>query len=152
ALTCHRVVYYGDFINPDDGWNGYVKAQQTGPDLGERMLNAFREQAVAGAGKMVIVGSDCLDITAGHIERAFGALDAADVVIGPALDGGYYLLGMKQLYPFLFEDMPWSQPGLRKLTERVIRENNLTFALLDELTDIDEWSDYEQFLARNSRR
>lgn len=150
-LTCHRVVYYGDFINESDGWNGYARAQQTGHDLGERMLNAFREQLALGAGKAVIIGSDCLDITADHIERAFRALDAADVVIGPARDGGYYLLGMKQLHPFLFENMPWSQPELRQLTELAILQNDLTFERLDELADIDEWSDYEQHLERGNR-
>jgi glycosyltransferase A (GT-A) superfamily protein (DUF2064 family) len=65
-------------------------------------------------------------------------------VIGPATDGGYYLLGMKQLFPFLFENMPWSQPELRQLTELAILQNSLTFELLAELTDIDEWEDYER--------
>ncbi len=150
-LTCHRVVYYGDFINPDDGWNGYEKVLQTGHidrsnDLGERMLNAFREQFARGANKVVIIGSDCLDIRTGHIRQAFQALNAADVVIGPATDGGYYLLGMSALHPFLFADMPWSQPELRQLTELAILQNGLTFERLDELTDIDEWSDYEPYL------
>lgn len=152
SLTCHRVVYYGDFINESDGWNGYDKAQQTGQDLGERMLNAFREQIELGAGKAVIIGSDCFDITTDHIERAFRVLDVADVVIGPATDGGYYLLGMKQLHPFLFENMPWSQPELRQLTELAILQNGLTFERLDELTDIDEWSDYEQYLNRSDQQ
>ncbi|GAB3641831.1 TIGR04282 family arsenosugar biosynthesis glycosyltransferase [Spirosoma arcticum] len=147
-LTCHRVVYYGDFVNLDDGWNGYDKQLQSGQTLGERMLTAFREQFEQGANRVapdraVIIGSDCLSITPTHIERAFLALDEADVVIGPATDGGYYLLGMKQLHPFLFEGMPWSQPELRQLTERAIVQNGLTFERLEELTDIDEWTDYE---------
>ena len=140
-----RVVYYGDFINPDDGWNAYAKQQQTGDDLGERMLSAFGEQFADGAQKVVIIGSDCLTITPAHLAEAFRALDTADVVIGPATDGGYYLLGMKQPQAFLFQDMPWSQPELRQLTELAILQHGLTFARLEELTDIDEWADYEPY-------
>ncbi len=145
-LTGHRVVYYGDFVNLDDGWNGYEKQLQSGNDLGERMLKAFREQFEQGTDRVIIIGSDCLDITADHIERAFAALNDADVVIGPATDGGYYLLGMKQLHSFLFENMPWSQPNLRQLTERALLQHGLTFERLDELSDIDEWADYENAL------
>ncbi len=143
-LPQHRVVYYGDFINPDDGWNDYDKQLQTGDDLGQRMLNAFQERFDAGASRAVIIGSDCLTITPDHIQRAFDALDQADIVIGPATDGGYYLLGMKQPYEFLFTDMPWSQPELGQLTELAILQHNLTFERLGELTDIDEWADYER--------
>lgn len=145
-LTCHRVVYYGDFINPDDGWNGYEKQLQSGRDLGERMLTAFREQFGRGTKHLLIIGSDCLEITADHIERAFAALNQVDVVIGPATDGGYYLLGMKQLHSFLFENMPWSQPKLRQLTELALLQHGLTVERLTELTDIDEWADYENAL------
>lgn len=143
-LPQHRVVYYGDFINPDDGWNEYDKLLQTGDDLGQRMLNAFQERFDVGASRAVVIGSDCLAITPNHIQRAFDALDQTDVVIGPATDGGYYLLGMKQPHDFLFTDMPWSQPELRQLTELAILQHNLTFERLDELTDIDEWADYER--------
>ncbi len=143
-LPQHRVVYYGDFINPDDGWNDYEKQLQTGNDLGQRMLNAFRERFDAGADRAVVIGSDCLAITPDHIQLAFDALDQADIVIGPATDGGYYLLGMKQPHEFLFTDMPWSQPELCQLTELAILQHNLTFERLGELTDIDEWDDYER--------
>jgi len=146
-LPQHRVVYYGDFVNPNDGWNDYSKHLQTGNDLGQRMLNAFRKQFFSGANQVVIIGSDCLAITPDHIRRAFTALDQTDIVIGPATDGGYYLLGMKQPHDFLFTDMPWSQPELRQRTELAILQHNLTFEQLDELTDIDEWADYERAIA-----
>ena len=123
----------------------YDKQLQTSGDLGERMANAFQEQFAAGATKVVIIGSDCLAITPDHLKQAFAALDTADIVIGPATDGGYYLLGMKQVRPFLFQDMPWSQPELRQLTELAILQHGLTFAPLETLTDIDEWSDYEPY-------
>jgi rSAM/selenodomain-associated transferase 1 len=145
-LSCRRVVYYGDFVNPDDGWNGYDKRLQVGTDLGQRMQEAFREQFEQGADQIAIIGSDCLSITASHIETAFVALTEADVVIGPATDGGYYLLAIKKLHTALFEGMPWSQPELCQLTELAILQNDLTFERLEELTDIDEWADYENAL------
>lgn len=144
-LPDRKTVYYGDFINPDDGWNGYDKQLQRSPaDLGERMQAAFAQEFSAGADRVVIIGSDCLALTTGHIRLAFDALDQADIVIGPATDGGYYLLGMKQPQPFLFENMPWSQPELFQLTELAILQNSLTVELLETLTDIDEWADYQR--------
>lgn len=150
-FTGHCAVYYGDFVNADDGWNSFVKYQQVGVDLGERMQNAFDEQFRAGVGKVVIIGSDCFDLTSSHIHNAFAALDTVDVVIGPATDGGYYLLGMNQLQPFLFQNMPWSQPELRQLTELAILQHGLTYAQLDELTDIDEWTDYEAYVQKTGQ-
>lgn len=141
-----KAVYYADFINPDDGWNGYEKALQAGNDLGERMATAFREQFAARAEKVVIIGSDCLTITEDHLVQAFRALDHADVVIGPATDGGYYLLGMKRLHNELFVDMPWSEAGLLAQSKAVLATNQQVVALLPELTDVDEWADYQPYV------
>ncbi len=141
-LNWKRVVYYGDFINTTDGWNGYEKKAQIGTDLGERMLNAFAEQFTTGATRVVIIGSDCLAIRPEHLRQAFRALDTTDVVIGPATDGGYYLLGMNQLHPFLFQNKPWSQPELLVQTLHELNQSDLTCTLLEELTDVDEWDDY----------
>ena len=67
------------------------------------------------------IGSDCLDLTTDELEQAFTALETVDVVVGPATDGGYYLLGMNQLQPALFaDDMPRRQPTLRERTEAVV--------------------------------
>ena len=139
-----KTVYYGDFINPADGWNGYARALQTGADLGQRMANAFGECFTAGAKQVVIIGSDCLSIGPAHIQAAFEALSQTDVVIGPATDGGYYLLGMSRLHTYLFENMPWSEPQLGAQTRQAIQAHGQTLTLLEELTDIDEWVDYER--------
>ena len=147
-----KTVYYGDFINPSDGWSGYGKAQQVGHDLGERMANAFREQLAQGAEKVVIIGSDCLTITTDHLAQAFQALDEADVVIGPATDGGYYLLGLKQFHETLFAAMPWSQPELLQQTKQRLTEAKLTVSLLPALSDVDEWRDYEQAVRQTGQR
>ncbi len=145
-LPWHGVVYYGDFVNADDGWNGYEKQLQQGADLGERMMNAFREQFEAGAQRVIIIGSDCLDLRAEHLKQAFCALEHTDVVIGPAYDGGYYLLGMKQLHSFLFEHKPWSQSSLLNLTLNELQQKGVSYELLEELADVDEWEDYLRYI------
>ncbi len=140
----HKTVYYGDQVNPNDLWNGWTKAlQPQDGDLGDRMKQAFREQFALGAARVVIIGSDCLALQPAHLEAAFAALGTHDVVIGPSTDGGYYLLGMNTLQEQIFDGMPWSQPELLDRTKAVLREENVSLALLKPLTDIDEWEDYQ---------
>ncbi|GHB53951.1 TIGR04282 family arsenosugar biosynthesis glycosyltransferase [Persicitalea jodogahamensis] len=138
-----KTVYYGDFINHDDLWNGWHKAlQPQDGDLGDRMKQAFREQFAQGADSVVIIGSDCLDLKLRHLETAFQQLQQHDVVIGPSTDGGYYLLGMNRLYEEIFDGMPWSQPHLMEQTEAALMKHKISYDLLEPLTDIDEWEDY----------
>ncbi|GAB3175004.1 TIGR04282 family arsenosugar biosynthesis glycosyltransferase [Telluribacter humicola] len=139
-----RTVYYGDFINDDDLWNGYNKALQTEGDLGLRMQEAFREQFAAGAEQVVIIGSDCLDLRSHHLQQALDALQSTEVVLGPSTDGGYYLLGMTRLHKTLFNDMPWSQPELLDQTVSRLQQQGIRYQLLETLSDIDEWDDYLQ--------
>ncbi|WP_247237260.1 TIGR04282 family arsenosugar biosynthesis glycosyltransferase [Telluribacter sp. SYSU D00476] len=144
ASDLRRTVYYGDFVNEDDLWNGYDKALQTEGDLGLRMQEAFREQFAAGAGRVVIIGSDCLDLQVAHLQQAFDTLLTTEVVLGPSTDGGYYLLGMTRLHETLFEEMPWSQPELLEQTISRLQQHGIRYQLLDTLSDIDEWDDYLQ--------
>ncbi len=139
-------VYYGDFINKNDLWNdlNVQKYLQTGANLGERMKNAFANEFAAGAASVVIVGSDCLALNSLHLQTAFMALDNAEIVIGPALDGGYYLLGMNQLRASLFENKPWSQPTLLTETKAELDDQKTSYQLLETLSDIDTWDDYVQ--------
>ena len=145
-------IYYGDYVNTADLWDelNVQKYLQTGNDLGERMKNAFANELAAGAASVVIVGSDCLELKPAHLETAFGALANADVVIGPALDGGYYLLGMNELQPFLFENKPWSQSNLLEVTETELTKKNVNYQLLEPLSDIDTWDDYLLATKRNA--
>ena len=145
AADYAKTVYYGDFINDDDLWNGWQKAlQPQDGDLGNRMKQAFREQFALGADQVVIIGSDCLDLKPHHLQQAFQQLQKHDVVLGPSTDGGYYLLGMSLLHEAIFDNMPWSQPDLMEKTMAVLTRNNISYALLDPLTDIDEWEDYNK--------
>jgi len=143
-------VYYGDYVNSNDLWSELPvnKYLQSEGDLGERMKNAFKAEFVAGASQVVIIGSDCLMLRPRHIKNAMDELGTVDVVIGPATDGGYYLLGMKQLHPFLFENKSWSQSTvleetLTDLTEKKLGDNTqLSYSLLETLSDVDTWEDY----------
>lgn len=118
---------------------------QTGEHLGERMKNAFQDVFNRGFKKAVIIGSDCPEISALHINEALSALDIADVVIGPADDGGYYLLGMKTLHHAIFENKNWSTGSVLADTIADFRALSLDYVQLPALTDIDTIEDYRKF-------
>lgn len=110
---------------------------QTGNDLGERMYNAFSDTFSIKYKKAVIIGSDCIDLTASIIKLAYQHLEDNDVVVGPATDGGYYLLGMKTLHQSLFENILWSTAGVLTQTLAMCKRQHLTYYLLPTLTDTD---------------
>ena len=136
-LTCDKAVYYSVKVRENDIWNAniYQKHQQKGEDLGLRMQNAFKNSFEAGYKKVIIVGSDLYDLTPNHINEAFQKLNTNDVVIGPAQDGGYYLLGMKILQPTIFQNKTWGTSTVRKDTLKDLQK--VSVHLLDELNDVD---------------
>ncbi len=138
-----KYVFYGDFINQDDLWNngGYQKFLQKGTGLGERMSNAFDDIFSKGYRKVIIIGSDCLEIATRHIDQAFDFLNDCDVVIGPAQDGGYYLLGMKKMYMQFFQNKSWSTGKLLPETLADISQLRLSYHLLPVLSDVDDEKD-----------
>lgn len=144
-LENDKVVYNGDFIPLTDLWktSGYIQQLQTGDDLGQRMMNAFKRSFQDGYHSVIIIGSDCHDLTTDILQMAFDELDRSDVVIGPARDGGYYLLGMKKLYEALFLSKTWSSTKLMAETLETINDLNLSVALLEELNDIDTEEDLD---------
>lgn len=99
GLTCATFVFYSDAIMPQDCWqqSGCRQCLQQGNDLGERMRNAFQSVFEQQYQKVVIIGSDCYELTSEILQQAFIKLNTTDVVIGPAKDGGYYLLGIKAI-------------------------------------------------------
>ncbi|MFM1876185.1 MAG: hypothetical protein RL266_1922 [Bacteroidota bacterium] len=137
-VQCTRNVFYSDEII-SDGWDDdrFNQFVQEGADLGARMRNAFEQVFALGAHKAIIVGSDCPQLNADVIETAFKALDMKDVCIGPAKDGGYYLLGMKNLHPFLFERKEWSTDTVFHATVADLLENRLSYETLPVLSDLD---------------
>jgi len=142
-ISAQKVVYYSDKVEENDVWfkEGFQQKLQSGIDLGERMKNAFQEQFDAGFSKIIIVGSDCLELTSTIIENAFSILDSKDVVLGPAADGGYYLLGMKKTHPSFFENKLWGSSTVMAATLQNIKDEKLSFELLPILNDIDEEKD-----------
>jgi len=140
-IDCDKAVYYSVKIRENDLWNPdiYQKHQQFGDHLGIRMLNAFKTGFDAGYTKIVIVGSDLYDLKPKHINQAFDALDNNDAVIGPALDGGYYLLGMKQLHPAVFENKSWGIETVFEDTMKDLVKENVF--LLEPLNDVDTYED-----------
>jgi rSAM/selenodomain-associated transferase 1 len=112
--------------------------------LGHRMEGAFAHAFMTGASKVCLVGSDIPHLDAVHLAEAFHALDRhADLVLGPCLDGGYYLIGMCAPDASLFQDIPWSTEAVLEETLRRARSAGLRIHLLPELRDVDEAEDLE---------
>lgn len=145
SLTCGVTVYYSNQIESEDLWNkpSYKKYLQRGEDLGERMRNAFQTQFELKYQKVVIVGSDLFDLKAQHINEAFKALEQNDVVIGPAKDGGYYLLGMTSLKPELFQNKNWGTSTVFLDTLKNLQTYKVE--ILETLSDIDTFEDLEAY-------
>jgi hypothetical protein len=147
-LACDKFVFYADALEENDLWEEdlYYKKLQSGEDLGRRMKNAFSCLFLSGYHKLLIIGSDCLELTTAIIECGFLQLDKQDIVIGPCPDGGYYLLGMKKDTPAFFEGKTWSTPSVLADTLADCRKCSLTYSLLPELNDIDEEKDIPESL------
>jgi rSAM/selenodomain-associated transferase 1 len=131
-------------------WAGseFLFIPQTGTTLGEKMQNAFEEVFSNGVKKAVIIGTDIPDIEANLIKDSCDILNCADTVIGPAADGGYYLLGMKKAHTFLFNDIKWSTNSVFAETCNRIIINKLTFFVLPKLIDIDIKDDFIEWSAK----
>ena len=138
-----KVVYYSEEIQNKDLWDNalYQKKLQKGADLGARMQAAFETAFKDSYEKVVIVGSDLFDLKPTHIENAFTALENHDVVLGPSLDGGYYLLGMKKMHPAVFKNKQWGTDSVLESTLKNLNQQNVK--LLEPLNDIDTFEDLE---------
>ena len=110
---------------------------QTGDDLGDRMSRASQMALTTGAEAVIIIGTDCPDLDATLLETAAQAVHHHDLVLGPACDGGYYLIGFSRLIPALFQPIPWSTAAVLAQTLAVAQQLQLATHLLPRLTDID---------------
>jgi len=142
-IEADRFVFYSEHIQINDVWDSDIfrKKVQQGNDLGIKMENAFTEIFQMGYEKAVIIGSDLLDLTLEHIITAFTALNTNNVVIGPAEDGGYYLIGLTKFYEFIFRNKSWSTTNLLEETLKDLDEKHLVFTTLETLNDIDTFED-----------
>ncbi|MGG8497393.1 TIGR04282 family arsenosugar biosynthesis glycosyltransferase [Tenacibaculum sp. TC6] len=139
--TFDKAVYYSVKVHENDIWdkNTYQKFLQQGDNLGERMQHAFQQAFDNGYEKVVIIGSDLFDLQTSHIYEAFDQLAKNEVVIGPAEDGGYYLLGLKKVHPEIFKNKAWGTSTVRQDTLHDLQ--NVSLHLLETLNDIDVFED-----------
>ncbi|MCE2998201.1 MAG: TIGR04282 family arsenosugar biosynthesis glycosyltransferase [Cyclobacteriaceae bacterium] len=143
SLACDKVVYYSHQIEFGDMWPDtlFEKKMQSGNDLGERMANAIEASFAHGYTSICIIGTDCLELTSEIINQSFTELEISDSVIGPARDGGYYLLGMKRLHPEFFRNKQWSTDTVYQNTIQDFEKKSLSYSILPLLRDVDEVKD-----------
>ena len=144
--TVEPVIYFegGDLASMQN-WLGHerlYKPQGHG-NLGEKLKKAFGDAFSAGAQRVVTIGCDCPDLNKEHIGRAFDALYLKDLVLGPATDGGYYLIGMQRPLDGLFEDIPWGTDKVFETTVSLAQQLGLSIEILEELHDVDRPADLE---------
>ena len=143
-VSADKKVFYSEKIEQHDVWTemNFSKALQTKGTLGQRMENAFRTAFEKGYKKVLIVGSDLYSLKTSHIEKALHQLDKKEVVIGPAQDGGYYLLGLKKNLPALFCNKSWGTSNLLKETLNDLKLKSVF--LMEPLNDIDNFEDLKK--------
>jgi rSAM/selenodomain-associated transferase 1 len=124
---------------------------QTGADLGGKMEHAFRDAFAEGFSRVVLVGSDLPELDRGIIAEAFDALEREDAVLGPASDGGYYLIGFRRntLAARAFQGIPWSTPTVFGETMKVLQAGALRVHVLPMLHDLDTAADLKAFWERS---
>jgi rSAM/selenodomain-associated transferase 1 len=118
--------------------NGTRFVPQCDGDLGRRLATAARREFDNGSERVYLIGGDCPALSRGYFDEADRALSDNDIVLGPALDGGYVLLAIKGPHEILFRDIAWSTPGVLQQTLAVARRQNLSVCLLRPLVDIDD--------------
>lgn len=148
GLTCLVYLYFDPGL-PDETNRlpEFIYRPQTTGDLGKKMAHAF-EEVLQHHPSALLIGSDCPYLTADIIQQSFMALDECDAVLGPAVDGGYYLIGCHAVHPTLFENMPWGTNMVLPETIHQIQALRLKHTLLETLQDIDsadDWARYLQF-------
>jgi len=142
-LPFDKAVYYSDFIETNDIFNAedYDKYLQSGTDQPDKLKNAFSHAFSSGYRRVVIICSDCFELTHSHVVDAFEALRDVDTVLGPSADGGLYLFGMRKFLPVVFGSEPVDPDNIFLDTLLGWKKNNISFHLLETLSDINTYSD-----------
>ncbi len=142
-----EIHFAGGSLSLVEGWlaSGDRCRPQPLGDLGHRLQCAFASAFAAGFRRVVLVGSDCPALSAPVLERAFDALRDHDLVLGPATDGGYYLVGLCGTAPFLFSEMAWGESSVLLRTLNRAAAVGLRVALLETLSDVDRPEDLAHF-------
>lgn len=114
---------------------------QVAGDLGKKMRTALQGALKQGLNRAVVIGTDCPDLTASRLRQAFEALETRELVLGPAPDGGYYLIGCRRVWPELFADIPWGTEQVWSRTLAAARGAGLSPYVLEPLPDVDRPED-----------
>lgn len=154
-LEVVREVHYSQSIPPNEKehWQGFIRKLQQGKDLGERMEHAFQQGFHEGYKQIVLIGSDLPELHPDDLRKAFTALDTNEYVLGPAKDGGYYLIGMKSLNSKLFRNIAWSTDTVLQASLEKLKDKSLT--LLETRRDLDTYEDlftfsgFQQYYKKN---
>jgi rSAM/selenodomain-associated transferase 1 len=128
--------------------DGVAVRHQLGADLGERLASAFAVLLAEPGDRAIVMGSDCPDLGPAVLVEAFAALEERDLVLGPARDGGYYLIGLRRPAPALFEEVTWGTGQVLGQTLERAEGLGLRVARLAVLDDIDTPEDLVRFVAR----
>jgi rSAM/selenodomain-associated transferase 1 len=145
ALKCNKYLFLTERTDTNLFDETFIQKIQSGADLGVKMMNAIRLVFEDGNEKAVLIGTDVPEITDVILNDAFQKLSEHDVVLGPAKDGGYYLIGMNENLPSLFENMKWSNEKVLSITLERISSMNKSNYLLEELIDIDTEEDLREW-------
>jgi rSAM/selenodomain-associated transferase 2/rSAM/selenodomain-associated transferase 1 len=110
-------------------------------DLGQRMARSFQDAFQMGSQRVIVIGTDCPSLDVALLEMAFAQLETHELVLGPAEDGGYYLIGLSRFIPDLFIGIPWGSDQVFDLTLKLAQQQNLSYFLLPQHSDIDRPED-----------
>ena len=136
-----KFVFLSDYLQENLKCDNSVQFLQSGTDLGERMKNAIEKIFKMGFKRICIIGTDSPDINCEILDNAFKALDESDAVLGPAHDGGYYLIGFTKLIPEIFSDIKWGTDSVLDTTLNKLDASGFSYQLLKKLYDIDTYQD-----------
>lgn len=144
-LPLRRYAWFSHEQEPTDEWPShlYIPRIQKGSDIGQRMHHAFQE-VLAENRRAVLVGSDIPGLTASLLTTAFQELKKNDLVLGPAKDGGYYLIGLNSPCEALFEGITWSSSLVLEQTLQKATKLGMSYALLPTLSDVDNEEDWRE--------
>jgi rSAM/selenodomain-associated transferase 1 len=126
--------------------------EQHGSDLGARMHNVFVSLFEAGAGQVCLVGTDCPEVSSSYVVQAFAGLSVTPLVLGPAQDGGYGLIGMSKPCAVVFQDIEWSSPVVSAQTLQRAAAANLAVTVLETIWDVDDPADWRRYLRWKERQ
>ncbi|MBP1716021.1 MAG: hypothetical protein H6Q42_4224, partial [Deltaproteobacteria bacterium] len=138
-----EIRYTGRPLEPFRRWLGptFLYSEQGEGDLGQRMLRALQDAFRMKMKKVLLIGTDVPDLSANLIEGALILLNSSDLVLGPADDGGYYLIGLQRAIPQLFQEIPWGTEEVFRKTQQIAKAARLSYSLLPSLPDVDRPED-----------